>query len=68
MLHESPDLSMALWAFNIVKSVGNKLDKSSHLTGIDIVAEVIAHTENIDATVLPIAFDYNQKRLFHFFS
>ena len=40
----------------MVKSVGNKLDRSSHLTGIDIVAEDVGLAENIEANVLPIAF------------
>jgi hypothetical protein len=40
----------------MVKSVGNKLDKSSHLTGIDTVAGAVGLTEKIEAKVLPIAF------------
>jgi hypothetical protein len=31
----------------MVKSVGNKLDRSSHLTGIDMVAEDVGLAANI---------------------
>jgi hypothetical protein len=37
-------------------SVGRILDKSCHLTGIDIVAETVGLAEKIDAIVLPREF------------
>jgi len=50
------DFLMTSKAFNRVKSVRSMLCKSSHLTGIDTVAEIIGLTEKTDAIVLPIEF------------
>ena len=42
--------------FKMVKSVGRIFDKSSHLTGMDTVAETVGLAEKTDAIVLPMAF------------